>query len=81
MMCQIRLVSLCCDHEFTRHHTRALVDQLIERMLTVGSRLAPDNGAGIVRQGRAIHRRALAVTLHFKLLEIGRKARQTLLIR
>src|SRR5262249_3107547 len=52
-----------CD-EVAGNEQRSLMDHLIERMLTVGSRLSPVNGVGLVCDGSAIHRHTLTVTLH-----------------
>ena len=57
-----------------------LVDQLIEGVLAVGTRLAPDD-----RTGRGAHRRAvagglLAVRLHIALLEVAGEVRKVVII-
>ena len=41
VMRQLRLVALRRDHEFARHHPRALVDQLVEGVLAVGAAARP----------------------------------------
>ena len=56
------------------------MDQLIERMLAVGSRLAPVDRPGLVLGRSPIHRHMLAVALHRQLLEVGGKALQVLLV-
>src|SRR6516165_12112308 len=60
--------------EIAGYEARALVDQLIERMLTVGTRLSPKDRPGIVIDLRAIERDVLAVALHGELLEIRGEA-------
>ena len=50
------------------------MDQLIERMLTIGARLAPDNRAGLIVHGPAFEIHMFAVALHLQLLQIGWKA-------
>ena len=45
LMRQIRLMPFTRDHKFARHNARALVDQLVECMLPIGARLAPDDRA------------------------------------
>ena len=56
------------------------MDQLIERVLAVGPRLAPVDGAGIVIDRRPFERDMFAVALHRQLLQICRKPLQVLLI-
>src|SRR4029078_88321 len=67
--------------EIAGYEASALMDQLIERMLTVGSRLAPKNLPGIVVDTHAIERDVLAIALHGELLEIGGKPLQILVVR
>ena len=57
------------------------MNQLIEGMLAVGSRLAPIDRAGIVGDFVAIERDVLAVALHRQLLQIGWESLQVLLVR
>ncbi len=59
---------------------RALMDQLVEGVLAVGSRLAPIDGAGRVSDFRAVERDVFAVALHRQLLQIGWKSLQILLV-
>ena len=66
--------------EVARDEPRSLMNQLIERVLAVGSRLAPIDRAGIVVDLVAIERDVLAVALHRQLLQIGRKSLQVLLV-
>src|SRR5258708_2616394 len=56
--------------EVTRNEPGSLMNQLVERMLAVGSRLAPVDGSGIAGNSGAIERDMLAVALHRQLLEI-----------
>ena len=60
---------------------RPLVNELIERVLSVRSRLAPEHGAGLVVDGLAFERHVLAVRLHRELLQVRGKALQVLLVR
>jgi hypothetical protein len=55
---------------------RALVEQLIERVLAVGARLAPDDRAGLVVHDMPVEIDVLAVALHLQLLEIGGEPRE-----
>ena len=55
---------------------RALVEQLVERVLPVGARLAPDDRAGLHGHRVALQVDVLAVALHLQLLQIGGEARE-----
>src|ERR1700751_1349291 len=57
------------------------MDQLIERVLTIGPGLTPVDRAGVVVGPNAVERDVLAVALHGQLLEVGGEALQILLIR
>ena len=59
----------------------ALVDQLIERMLAVGSWLTPDNGTCLDRHLLRITVNVLAVGFHITLLEVRSKPVHVLVIR
>mmetsp|Transcript_3253 Transcript_3253/g.8600 ORF Transcript_3253/g.8600 Transcript_3253/m.8600 type:complete len:231 (-) Transcript_3253:7-699(-) len=59
----------------------ALVHQLVEGVLTVGARLAPNDRAGRCGHGRAVALYALAVRLHVALLEVGGEAVHVLVVR
>ena len=80
MMRQFRLMPFGGDHEFTRNDVRALMDQLIKRVLPVGACRAPNNRTARRGDGRAVAGDRLAVTLHLELLEISRQQRQPLII-
>ena len=75
------LMVLRRNDELDRNDVRALVQQLEEGMLAVGSRLAPDERAGRGSYGLAVEGDALAVRFHVKLLEIGRQTGEALVIR
>src|SRR5262245_5514363 len=66
--------------EIAGYEARALMDQLIERMLAVGARLSPKDRPGIVIDLYAIERDVLAVALHGELLEIRGKPLQVLFV-
>src|SRR4030095_4067213 len=66
--------------EVTGDETSPLMDQLVERMLTVGSRLSPVDGSGRIADLRALARDMLAVALHRQLLQVGREALEVLLV-
>jgi hypothetical protein len=59
---------------------RALMNQLIERMLAVGAGFAPVNRAGLVIHFFPVERDVLAVALHRQLLKIRGKAFQVLFV-
>ena len=67
--------------EVGRDHPGALVDQLVEGVLAVGARLAPEHLAGVGGDRRAVVADALAVGLHGQLLEIRGEAVQILRVR
>src|SRR5262245_13180593 len=58
-----------------------LMDQLIEGVLTVCSRLSPVNRSRRMGDSASLHRDMLAVALHCQLLQISRETFQVLLIR
>ena len=55
MLGQICLVRTGGNHEFTRDHAGALVDQLVKRVLSIGAGFAPDNWTRMIGQIRPIH--------------------------
>lgn len=57
------------------------MDQLVERVLAVGARLAPDDWASLVIHRVAVTVNVLAVGFHVALLEVGRKAVHVLVVR
>ena len=59
----------------------SLVDQLIERVLPVGSRFAPINWTCVVRNHLAVHGDAFAVAFHCELLHVCGEALQVLFVR
>ena len=61
-------------------HAGALMDQLVESVLAVGARLAPEDLARGGGDGAAVPADVLAVGLHGELLQIGREAMQVLVI-
>src|SRR5262249_58864123 len=66
--------------EVTGDQLRALVDELVEGVLAVGSRLAPEDRPGLAADRLALERHVLAVGLHGELLEVRRKALQVLIV-
>ena len=74
MMSAERIERLVEGDEVTRDEPSPLMDQLIEGVLAVGSRLAPVDRSGVVVDVGPLERDMFAVTLHRQLLEIGWKA-------
>jgi hypothetical protein len=66
--------------EVAGNEARPLMDQLIERVLAVGSGLAPVDRTSLVVHRRAGERHVLAVALHGQLLEISREALEVLVV-
>src|SRR5271156_6658563 len=66
--------------EVARDEFSSLMDQLVERMLAVGSRLAPINCAGLIIHMRAVECDVLSIALHRQLLQIRGETLQVLLV-
>src|SRR5580765_4818135 len=64
MVAAKRIERLAKGDEVTRNKPGPLVNQLVEGVLTVGSRLAPIDGAGRIRDLGPVNRDVLAVALH-----------------
>src|ERR1700722_12522327 len=60
--------------EVTRDESRALVNQLIEGVLTVRPGLAPINGARLIGDLASIDRNVLSVAFHRQLLQVRWKS-------
>ena len=67
--------------EVGRDQLRALMDELVERVLAVGAGLAPEDLTGLGGDGRAVPTHGLAVGLHGELLQVRREAVQVLVVR
>ncbi len=67
--------------EVARNHLGALVDQLVEGVLAIGTRFAPEDRAGLVVHALGIAVNGLAVGFHVGLLEVGGQAVQVLVVR
>ncbi len=80
-MIAARVVTLRRGQEVARDQLGALVDQLVESMLTVGARLPPDDRAGRIIDARALAGDALAIALHIALLEVRWEVHQVLIVR
>src|SRR5439155_22910344 len=75
-----RVVRLQGREKIARDEFRSLVNQLIKSVLSVRTRLAPDDGTGCIIHGLAVAPDALAVALHVALLEIGGEPVQVLVV-
>ena len=75
-----RVQALAKTDEVARHQACALMQQLVERVLTVGTRLTPDNRRCLTDYGLAVAGGMLAVAFHGQLLQIGRETRQITLV-
>jgi hypothetical protein len=64
--------------ELEGHRIGALMEELVERVLTVRARLAEDDGPGGVGELDAFAVDSLAVGLHVELLKVGGEAREGL---
>src|SRR5215471_10364261 len=75
-----RIESLAEANEITRDELGPLMYQLVERVLAVRPRLAPEDRPRLIVDDCAIQRHVLAVALHGQLLQIGRKTLEILLV-
>ena len=74
------VVRLAEADEVAGDEVRALVDELVDGVLSVRAGLAPLDGAGGVRDGLAVLRDGLAVGLHVQLLQVGGQAAEVLVV-
>src|SRR5262249_16402206 len=81
MMLSKRVERIAERDEVAGYESGPLMDQLVERVLPVGSWLTPVDGAGIVRHFGPIERDVFAVALHRQLLQVGRESLEILLVR
>jgi len=68
-----RVMALCSQDEVGRDELGALVEQLVERVLSIGSRLTEQDGTGRVFDVVATAGDCLSVRLHGQLLEVSRE--------
>ena len=76
-----RIQRLAEADEVGRNQSRALMDQLIERVLTVRAWLALIDGSRLIVDARSVTPHVFAVALHRELLQVRRQALEVLLIR
>src|SRR5215813_1065644 len=67
--------------EVARNELGSLMNQLVERVLPVRSRLAPINRTGLIGDLGTVDPYVLAVTLHRQLLQVSRESLQVLFVR
>src|SRR6185295_6525276 len=67
--------------EVGRDQSRALMEELVVGVLTVGAGGAPDDRTGLVVHPPAVQVHRLAVRLHVELLEVERKPREVVAVR
>src|SRR5580698_8637160 len=75
-----RIKGLLKTNEVTGNQPGALVDQLVERVLPIGSRLAPVNRSGVVGDPLPFQGDVFPVAFPGELLQVGGKALQVMLI-
>ena len=68
-------------YEITGDESGPLVNQLIERVLAIGSGFAPKDRTGVIGDLLALERDVLAVALHGQLLQVSREPFKILLVR
>ena len=68
-------------NEVCGNHAGSLMNQLVEGMLAIRSRLAPENLAGVVEDRASIAAHGLAIRLHGELLEVSGETVQVLRVR
>ena len=66
--------------EVARYEPRALMYKLIESVLPVGARLAPDNRPSGVAHAIPMRSHRFPVALHVALLEVGRESMHVLVV-
>ena len=74
------VLSLDGREEVAGNEFRSLVDELVERMLTVRAGLAPDDRTGGVIDALVVDVDALAVALHIALLQVGGEPTKILVV-
>src|SRR5262249_60132826 len=75
------VVSFYGGNEVARDKLRALMDELIEGVLSVGARFTPDDGASRDVDHFAVTVNVLTVTLHVALLKVSGETVHVLIIR
>src|SRR3954469_21902661 len=79
-MSPYRIQRLREGDQVARNQVGSLMNQLVERVLTVGARFAPEYGTRFVRDRLPFQRDMLTVAFHRQLLKIGWKSLEVLLV-
>ena len=75
-----RVMALRRGDEIARDQFGALMDQLVESVLSVRTGFAPDNRTGLVSDGLSAAVNLFTIAFHVALLEIGGKAVKVLVV-
>ena len=75
-----RVLGMHAGNKVRRNQFGALVDQLVKGVLAVGAGFAPNDGPGGVVDAVAVSVHRLAVGLHVRLLQVGCKTVQVLVV-
>ncbi len=75
------VVAVCRGDEVARNHLGALMDELVEGMLAVRARFAPEDRTRLVVHALRVAIDGLAVGFHVGLLEVGGEAVEVLVVR
>src|SRR6266487_394936 len=67
-------------NEVTRNEFGALMDELVECVLSICAGLSPDDGSGLVVHLPALEIYMLSVALHIKLLKVGAETPKIMVI-
>mmetsp|Transcript_4222 Transcript_4222/g.8573 ORF Transcript_4222/g.8573 Transcript_4222/m.8573 type:complete len:425 (-) Transcript_4222:52-1326(-) len=74
------VLGLARSQEIAWNDFGSLVDQLVKRVLSVGSRFTPNNGTSLVIHLETVLVDIFSVRLHVTLLKVGRKAVHVLIV-
>src|SRR3990170_1235112 len=81
MVISQRILADSRSDKITRDHFCSLMDELVERVLSVGTRLTPDDRTCLIHNGNAVSVNRLSIALHVSLLKISGKPVQVLVVR
>src|SRR5688572_16291625 len=81
MVITYRIVTNGRSDEITWDHFCSLMDELIESMLSIGTRFAPNNRSGLIGHRITLTINRFSVALHVALLEVSSKTMQVLIVR
>jgi len=75
------ILCLAGSQKVARNDLGSLVNQLVESVLTVGSRFSPNDGTSLDIDGLAVAINVLSVGFHVSLLEVGGESVHVLIVR